>query len=381
MKDTRTNRIIALICRIVVGCVFVFSGFVKGVDPMGTAYKIEEYMTVWSVGGLSFEWAVPLAALLSVLLVTLEFTVGVLLITGAWRKFTAWTLLLMVVFFTITTFVDALTNKVSDCGCFGDAIKLTNWQTFWKNVVLLVLTVVIFLCRKHARRKHFERDTLITLVAVAAMVLFALHNIKNEPCIDFRPWKVGNRMIPEGNDLQVQSFVTYREKTTGQTVEMPSAELMTYYADSSWREAWEFVDSRVVNPYEIQASGFCMIGPDGEDYSLDIVNSPSYVLIATVHHLDKLDEQGTVALRRTHTFCVDHGVNMVLLTSAAPEEIQAYLHDAQLDEMIYYFADATAIKTMLRSNPGFILIKDAVVEGKWSVANYLAIQEFPFQEE
>lgn len=381
MQETKITKDLNTVCRWAVGIVFLFSSFVKGVDPMGTAYKITEYMTAWSLGSITFEWAVPMATFLAMALISVEFLTGVLIISGAWRKFGAWLLLLMMLFFTGTTLVDAITNKVTDCGCFGDAIKLTNWQTFWKNIALDVPTVFIFLCRKWPHKLHFERDTLIALLSVIVMVLFGLWNIKNEPCIDFRPWKVGNQMIPFGEDLKVQSFVTYRDKKTGETEEMSSEKLMEYYKDTAWTRSHEFVDSRVIDPYEIKADGFSMVAPDGDDYAKDIIGSSDYVVIATIHHIDKMDKKSVTALRRVHAWCVENGINFVLLTSALPEEIEAFLYENELGEVVYYFADTTAIETMLRSNPGFVLLKEAKVLGKWSVANADKVMNYDFEIE
>ena len=130
-------------------------------------------MTAWSIGSFSFEWALPMATFLSVAMITLEFFVGVLLITNCWRKLGAWLLLLMMSFFTITTFIDALTNKVTDCGCFGDMVKLTNWETFGKNVVLMVFTIIVFCCRsKFSKKRTFERDILVAFFSTSPMSLF-----------------------------------------------------------------------------------------------------------------------------------------------------------------------------------------------------------------
>ncbi len=381
MKETKFARVLEILSRFVVGVVFLFSGFVKGVDPMGTSYKIADYMTAWSFGGFSFEWALPMASFLSVSLITLEILIGALMLTGAWRKAGAWILLLMMVFFTVTTLYDAITNKVSDCGCFGDAIKLTNWQTFWKNIALDVPMLVIFLARNWKRRRRFERDSLISLFTIIVMVLFCLWNIKNEPVIDFRPWKVGNQMIPFGEDKEPQSYVTYRDKETGETEEMTSQELMERYKDTTWVRTHEFVDSRVEDPYEIQADGFSMMSPDGEDYAHDIVGSSDYVIIATIHNIDKMDKNSTRALRRVYTWCGENGIDFVILTSALQEDIEAFLYDNNLGDVSYYFADGTAIKTMLRSNPGFVLLKDAKVVGKWSKANVNKLTEFDFEIE
>lgn len=382
MKETKGNHILNIVCRWFVGLVFIFSGFVKGVDPMGTSFKIQEYMTAWSIGNISFEWALPLSTLMAVGLVTLEFAIGIMLITNSYRRLTAWLLGLMMLFFTCTTLIDAITNKVTDCGCFGDAIKLTNWQTFWKNVVLMVPTVVIFLQQKMrwGGKRHFERETLIGICAIAAMVIFGLWNINNEPCIDFRAWKVGNQMMPFDENLEIKSYVTYKNKENGEIMEFESKKLMDYWNDSVWRETWEFVDSRVEDPYEIKADGFSMLGPDGDDYAKDIIGNAGYVLIGTIHHLDKLNDDGIHAIKRIHSHCVDNGINFVLLTSALDEDVQAFLYENELSELIYYFADATAIETMLRSNPGFILLKDAKVMGKWHYNNYEKVMDYPFEQ-
>lgn len=381
MKETKGNHILNIVCRWFVGIVFIFSGFVKGVDPLGTSFKIQEYMTAWSVGSITFEWALPFATVLSVALCTLEFTIGVMLLTNCYRRLTAWLLGLMMLFFTCTTLADAITNKVTDCGCFGDAIKLTNWQTFWKNIVLMVPTVIIFIQRRMRwnYKRHFERETLIAILSIAAMVIFGIRNINNEPCIDFRAWKVGNQMMPFGEDLKMESYLTYKDKSTGEVKEYVSAQVP--YQDSVWMANHEFVDSRVVDPYEISADGFSMLGPDGEDNAKDIIGNAEYVLIATIHHIDKLNDKGIKTLKRVHHFCMENNINFMLLTSALDEEVEALLYQNGLAEVMYYFADATAIETMLRSNPGFILLKDAKVLGKWHYNNAEKIMEYPFEIE
>ena len=223
-------------------CFSTFSSFVKGVDPLGTSYKITEYLTAWSFFGLSFEWLTPLATVMAMGLIAAEFLVGVLLLTGAFRRLSAWLLVLMMVFFTCTTLVDAITNKVTDCGCFGDALKLTNWQTFWKNIALDIPTVWIFLTRDLRRKKRFERDVLITVFAIVAMVVFGLYNINNEPCIDFRPWKVGNQMMEMDAAAEVKSYVTYRNKATGAEEEFLSEELVARMEDPAWEEQMQVTE-------------------------------------------------------------------------------------------------------------------------------------------
>ena len=376
IKDTNLNWSLNVVARVVVGLVFVFSSFVKGVDPMGTSFKITEYLTAWSFFGMSFDWLVPLATFMAMALIVVEFTIGVMLLFGAFRRVSAWALVLMMLFFTFTTLFDAITNEVTDCGCFGDAIKLTNWQTFWKNVALDVPTVWIFLTRNLRRKQRFERDVLITLFAMVAMVLFGLYNINNEPCIDFRSWKVGNQMIDLDENAEVKSYVTYVNKETGERDEFLSEELVKRMEDPAWEAQWEWESSRVEDPHEIKADGFSMLDMDMNDHAKELIGSEDYLLIATIHHLDKVNEDGLEGLEDAAEWAQEHGVQMVLLTSALAEEVQSFLYAYQMDDIDFYFADATAIETMARSNPGFLLLKRGKVLGKWHYRNVDDLEDF-----
>ena len=364
IKDSKLNYTLNVVCRWAVGLVFLFSSFVKGVDPMGTAFKVQEYMTAWSIGGLTFEWALPLADLASVALICAEFLVGVLLITNAYRRLSAWLLVLMMLFFTVTTLVDAITNKVTDCGCFGDAVKLTNWQTFWKNVVIDVPTVWIFLTRNLRYRRRFERDGLIFIFAAAAMVVFEIYNIKHEPVIDFRPWKIGNKMMDLESEEGMKSYVTYRSKVTGESDEFESAQLMERLADSAWAAEWEWESSRVVDPREIAAPGFSMLDLEGEDRAMELLPAEDGMIVVTVHHIDKVRDNGIEEVKRAVALAEDNGIQIVMLTSALPEEVQAWMADNDISGLDYFFADATAIETMMRGNPGFMYVKNATVIDK-----------------
>ena len=363
IKDTNLNYTLNVVARWVVGLVFLFSSFVKGVDPLGTVYKVQEYMTAWSIGSLTFEWALPLAGVLSCALICAEFVVGVLLITNAYRRMTAWLLVLMMLFFTVTTFADALSNKVTDCGCFGDAIKLTNWETFWKNVALDVPTVWIFLTWHLRRKRRFERDCIVLVTAFAAMLVFCIYNIKHEPVIDFRPWKIGNKMIEE---REAMNHMTFKNIATGEEVNVD-------YPNGGWSEVpeeykdfekWEIVASTSDEPFEIKADGFSMMDMMMEDHAVDLIQAEDGLVIITIHSLDKMDEDGLEEVRLAQQLAEENGKQIVLLTAALPEEIQAWLYDNHVEGLDYLFADATAIKTMLRGTPGFMYVKDAVVVDK-----------------
>ena len=373
MKDTKTTYTLNVVARWFVGIVFLFSSFVKGVDPLGTAFKIEEYFAAWSGSVLSFQWMVPMSSILAMALITQAFLVGVLLITNSFRRISAWLLITMMAFFTCSTALDAFSSTygINDCGCFGDAVKLTPFQTFMKNVILDIPALYILLTCDLRRKRRTERDTIIASAAILAMVLFGLHNINNEPCIDFRAWKVGNRMINTDNsDVQAESFTTYKNKQTGETAEFSATQLMERYStEPDFDNNWEWVSSRVVDPNEIHADGFSMLDADGNDYSVDIIASPDTTIIATIHHLDKVNEKGLAALHATYDYANSHNFYFVVLTAALPEDVDAFKDANNLADLEWYFADDKAIETMLRSNPGFIMLQDGVVLGKWHYKN------------
>ena len=363
VKDTKLNYVLNVVCRWFVGLVFLFSSFVKGVDPMGTMFKVQEYMTAWSIGNMTFEWALPFAGILSVALICAEFLVGVMLLTNSYRRLSAWLLAAMMLFFTITTLIDAITNKVTDCGCFGDAVKLTNWQTFWKNVVLDVPTVWIVLSRNLRRKRRFERDGVIFITATALMLVFAIYNIKHEPVIDFRPWKVGNRMIVE---REAMNHMFLRDKETGKevTVDYLNGEWNTVPEEYKDFDKWEIVRSTSDDPFEIQAPGFSMMDIEGNDHATELLPADDGMIIVTVHHLEDMDEKDVREVRRAMGMAEENGIYIVMLTSALPEEVQAWMYEQGIDGLDYLFADATAIETMMRGNPGFMYVQDATVVDK-----------------
>ena len=350
---------------------------------MGTAFKVEEYMSAWSFFGLSFTGLSGLAPFLSMALITVEFVIGVMLITGSFRKLTAWLLILMMTFFTFTTLYDAITNKVSDCGCFGDAVKLTNWQTFWKNIILDIPTVFIFLTRRWRHRGKLERDTLILLIATAMMVIFGLYNIHNEPVIDFRPWKVGNTMIDNIEEgLETTNMVTYQNKATGEYRTMDTKELMQCFADDpEWGSKWEWTGTQTISPYEVHADGFFIMDADGQDMTFDLIAATDGpVLLTTIHHVDKVSSRGVEAIASMKQMAADKGIRFAVVSCATEEELQRFLYLNKLMDVDYYFGDEKAIETMLRNNPGFIVMQNAVVRGKWSYRNVDKLREFPFEE-
>lgn len=373
IKETKLSSTLYVVSRWIVGLVFLFSSFVKGVDPMGTMFKVEDYMTSWELFGSSFEWALPLAGFLAVALICAEFLVGVMLITNAFRVLSAWLLSAMMLFFTCSTFYDAMTDLVKDCGCFGDAIKLSNWETFWKNVVLDVFTVVIFLTRNHRKQRRMERDLIVVVLALVAMVVFCVYNIKHEPVIDFRPWKVGNKVVTEQEELNV---IRYVNKQTGEPQEL---RYKTGEWDTAWNAysrdtmTWRYDTMWHVPPFEVKADGFSMMDHENADHAVEMLTSEEGTLIITVYNLDAVDEQAVADMRKAVDMAMEKGLMAVVLSSD-PDRIPGWLIDHSMTDVEYYLTDATAIKTILRGNPGYLFVRGGVVVDKGREANKLKIE-------
>ncbi len=202
------------ISRILLGLLFIYSGFVKGVDPVGTEYRIVDYFIAFGT-----EWAIPLALPISIIMNTVEFVLGILLLLNIYIKITSWLVMLMMAFFTMITLNDAMYSPVPDCGCFGDALVISNWQTFYKNLVIDALLLIVFLSHNRVNRWFkLKIEWAILLVSIIGFIGFEVYNIRHLPVIDFRDWKVGNKMVND-NPLPIKYYLTYKNKGTGEEKE------------------------------------------------------------------------------------------------------------------------------------------------------------------
>lgn len=368
-KNNRIMKYLGRLFRIIVGIVFIFSGFVKSVDPYGTAYKITEYMGVFGLGGLI--QAIPwLPITISVILCSLEFVIGLLLISGYLKKSTNWIVGIMMLFFTVLTFIDALTNKVTDCGCFGDAVKLTNWQTFWKNIILDVLLVLSFLWDKfNLKLKTNHTYGRFYLILVSFLVLsFTIFNAIYEPMIDFRPWKEGNRMVPLPEDQKPPvSYATYRNNSTNKEREFGMEELMQAYKDDpNFATNWTFVNSRVINTNTIAADGFSMIGVvEQKDVAFDFLSYQGVSFIVTIVDLDVPSEK---TMKKVVDFLRKASMKRcqtAVITASPVAKWAEFTKKHNMSGIIIYSTDDKAIMTIMRSNPGIVMIKNGQVIKKY----------------
>ena len=301
MKQIKT--IIAAICRTLLGVVFVFSGVVKAIDPLGTVYKIEDYLKAF--GGF-FSDLLPLAEVAAWALIITELLLGVCMVMNVRTKWTSWIALAFYCVMTPLTLYIALTNPVSDCGCFGDAVVLTNWQTFWKNAVLIVLAIILVSLRKHVRQLWSGwMELVIVATSLAAVLSFMAWTIQHLPVIDFRPYKIGNHLptlmeYPEDAEADVYEFSFVYEKDGVE-------ETFTLENYPKGDSTWTFVrqESKLIQKgYEPPIHDFEIINADYEDLTWDILESEEPVTLVVMYDIKKTDKKQLAKVEALYENCM-----------------------------------------------------------------------------
>ena len=356
----RINNAVLSISGLLTGLLFIYSGFVKGVDPLGTQFRIEDYFYAYDTA-----WAIPAALGLSVFLNAFEFTIGGLLLTRVKAKWVNTLALLMMIFFTVTTINDALNNPVPDCGCFGDALIITNWQTLYKNLVIDAFVLVLFIRRNDIKTMMAPAMQFMTFLIIAGgFTAFEWYNIQHLPVIDFRPWKVGNRLLPE-NPLPVKYYLTYKNTETGEEREFLSNELP--WQDSVFMAQWKWVSSREEDPNVDEKRTFPMVDADGNDWSEDLVSNENGVLLISIYDIGKVNEEEAAKIKQLYQAAMQDGLDVVLLNSDATEVYEKYAAQFGFPEWEVYNSDDTALKAAVRSNPGLIVVKSGKVLAKYHI--------------
>lgn len=347
------------LARIFVGVLFIFSGFVKLVDPLGFSYKLEEY---FGPGVLELEFLVPFALPIAVFIVIYELVLGVTLLLGYAPKLTRWSLLLMIVFFTFLTFYSAYFNKVTDCGCFGDAIPLDPWQSFYKDIILLVS--ILFLFFKKDYLKPLLPKSLgfvVVLISIGISVYIAYFGLNHLPMVDFRPYKIGAN-IPESMSIPPdapKAIYNYNWKfkidgeekiiTTQGSYPEIDGEFISYET--------ELVDEGYVPPIHD-----FMLEKNGENYTEELMAEPRLLMIAA-YNLSKTKEEAWESILPTIKEFETAGYKVIVLT-ASPEKGQKIVNEIVKRQLDYYLADETAIKTIVRSNPGLLKLHEGTIKDK-----------------
>lgn len=365
-KESLLWKILVNISAVLLGLVFIFSGFVKAVDPLGTNYKIQDYVEAF---GLSKFVPDFLPLMLSVALCCLEFMIGIMLMLRVRKRLASILALAMLLVMTPLTFYLALTNPISDCGCFGDALVLTNWQTFYKNVVLLLCAIVVFISYdKLGNLLSKKKEWMVTtwsFIFILGMSLYALYYI---PVFDFRPFKVGVN-IPEA--MEIPEDAELSEYDTRFVMEKDGVRKefgLDDYPDSTWT----FVESKTVllkQGYEPPIHDFSLMSLEtGEDMTGDILERRGYTFLLVVHRVEEADDSDIDLVNEVFDYSVEHGYPFYALTSSPAEEIEAWRENTGA-EYEFFLADDIVLKTVVRSNPGLLLLKDGTIWNKWSNNN------------
>lgn len=366
MKDKRLHiiqKVWANACRFLLAALFIFSGFVKAVDPLGFQYKIQDYLEAF---GLSSWFPATLPLLIGIVLSAVEFFVGIFLFFGV-RKTTASTLaLLLMILMTPLTLYLALFNPVSDCGCFGDAWVLTNWQTFWKNLVLLVAAISVFRWRSLlVRFVSLKMEWLVSLYTVLFVFTLSFYCLAKLPILDFRPYKIGKSIlegmtIPDEAKPSVYESIFILEKN-GEKKEFT----LENYPDSTWT----FIDTRTVlkeKGHEPPIHDFSMTElKTGEDITEKVLTDMGYTFLLVAHRIENADDSNIDLINEIYDYSVEHGYGFYCLTSSPEEQIEQW-RDKTGAEYPFCQMDDITLKTMIRSNPGLMLIKNGKILNKWS---------------
>jgi len=368
----KTENILTIVSRLILGIVFIFSGFVKGVDPLGSTYKFTDYFNAFNLGFLE-----PLALVLAITLAAMEFIIGVSLLFRFRYQLGVWVVLVFMSFFTMITLILALTNPVSDCGCFGDAIIMTVWQTFFKNLILIPFVLHIFWFRA-SRQDSFK--PLFSWLAITVFTLVFLgmeiHAYRHLPQLDFRPYSVGTYIpakmsIPEGAPQDEFKTFLYYEKDG--TVEEFNED------NFPWEDTtWTYVDSKHIllkKGYEPPIHDFTIVDETDIDITTEILSDDGYSFLLVATHLEKSDTEALNYASRLAAWCGQAGHSFYCTTASGEQEIEE-IRQTQDPAFGFHTTDEITLKTIVRANPGLLLLREGTILAKWHYRDFPELEDF-----
>ena len=351
------------VCRFVLAATFIFSGYVKAIDPLGTLYKLKDYAAAMSLNGLLPDWVLVGVA---IALGALEFALGVFMLFAVRRHVVSRITLAFMTAMTVLTLWIFVADPVKDCGCFGDALKLTNGETLLKNIVLIACAALVaWRPTDMARFISRSNQWIVRYYTVAYIVITSVYCLYTLPIFDFRPYHVGTNIkqgmeIPEGAE-QPEFESTFLLKKNGETREFT----LDNYPDSTW----EYVDTRTVQTkkgYEPPIHDFALTSCDtGEDITEQVLTKKGYTFLLVSPRLAVADDSNFGDIDQIYEYAEENGADFYCVTASANDEIERW-RDLTGAEYHFCNADETTLKTMIRSNPGLMLLKDGTIIGKWS---------------
>jgi uncharacterized membrane protein YphA (DoxX/SURF4 family) len=354
--------------RIIVGALFIFSGLIKANDPLGLSYKMNEFFDVWGMSGLA---SISLA--LSVLMIGFEIIAGIGLLLGAAFRSFSFLLLLLTVFFTFLTAYVYLTDKIKECGCFGDCIKISNAETFWKDVVLTVLVLILFALRNRVKPIFNGRITFV-LMTITVILAFGIQwkTLNYLPYYDCLAYKKGANIWekmqpPPGSTPDVYKTMMIYEKD-GKQKEFDES-------NYPWQDTtWKFVDSKSTlvqkGNSDPAIKDFVLNDYTGNDLTESILKEPGYTFLLFIKDVKKASRENIDRLQDLLKTANQLNIPFYVLSSSAKTDAEQFAAQYKLQGAQWLIIDGTVSKTAMRTNPGLMLLKDGTIENKWSFKTY-----------
>lgn len=364
-------KILVEVARVLLGATFVFSGFVKAVDPYGTAYKIEDYLSSFDLSSFA-----SLALPASVFLCIMEFLMGAFMLFGIYRRWNSRLVLLTMLFMTPLTLYLAIANPVEDCGCFGDALVISNWATFYKNIVLLACSIFVIIYRERISN-FFTGKTywLAFLYIIIFISLFVFRNYIYDPLFDFRPYKIGANIpalmqAEDGKGRQEENLFIYSKDG----VEKEFTEDNYPWEDSTW--VFVKMDTKIISEGEKPLIKDFTINRlyfdqgktvllNTEDITTNVLSDSNYVFLMISPSLSSIKTAHLSQFEDVQNYALDYHYKFYCLTASGPDDIAAWANENTID-FDFCNTDERTLKTIIRSNPGLLLLKDGVIINKWA---------------
>jgi len=349
-------KVLVGVSRIFVGVLFIISGLIKLNDPVGFSFKLGDY---FAPEVLNLPFLEPYALVIAVLVVILEVLLGVMLIVGYAKKFTLWSLLLMIVFFTFLTFYSAYFNKVTDCGCFGDALKLTPWESFSKDVVLLVLILVLYKGSRYIQPFFSKGVRSITVfISLILCLWLGLHVLEHLPVIDFRAYKVGTN-ITKGMQTPADAPRAVYQYNWSFDVDGQQKTVINRGEDPKIDGTLLGVETSVLQKgYEPPIHDFS-IERDGTDYTTQMLEE-EHLLVVIAYNLNVAQNDGFIAIKEATDTALEKGYTVIGISASSTPETEKLAAKYDLD-FKFYFCDMTALKTIIRSNPSIMSLEKGTI--------------------
>lgn len=363
------------LARILVGITFIFSGFVKGIDPWGSTYKFTDYFNA-----MGLEWMIWAAFPMGVLLAFVEFSIGVGLLFNLFVRFFSWLALLFMAFFLPLTLWIALKNPVSDCGCFGDALVISNWETFYKNIILIILTIIVFYHRKHMPSiSNLKLNFTLGAIVTITYIFLVFYSYNHLPVIDFRPYKVGVS-IPEAMSTpedapkaEYENIFYYKNKNTGQIKKFTE---QNYPWQDTINWVYENMESKLIQEgYIPPIHDFTIESQEGENVIDFFVYDEKYVFMLVAYDLSKTNTTSAGKINELANWAMGKGMSFICLTASLPDQTQTFAEETDAPYE-FFNCDEITLKTIIRSNPGLVVLKNGNIVYKWHYNDIPSPEEF-----